>query len=1020
MSDQFDRQKLFMLVLLAPLLFISAFASADQKSPVDSVKIKPNQVPLLTSGINNLAFTIRIYADPGEDKFFLRSFKIKIDKPELLRMVKVIGTPFANKSVEGDDRPVQYLTFGSSDPSGDLIIEGNLSLVKGENIFHLSLLPVSNVDLLSKVTVRVVQLTGSDGWNYNPEEAYGIFRMAKILRSAGQENVHTYRIPGFAVTKRGTLIAVYDNRYNNDRDLQDDIDVGMSRSTDGGQTWEPMKVIMDMGNWGGLPDSRNGIGDPAILVDNQNNTIWVAALWIHGNYSGIQNNRFSQQGLEPLPDGRGSQLILVKSVDDGVSWSQPINITKQTKNPEWGRFLQGPGCGITMNDGTLVFPAQYLDPAKNNLSSSNIIYSKDHGKSWQTAKSAVENGGEAQVVECSDGLLMLNMRSTRKLRLISTSSDLGTTWQTHPTSALALPEPGCQASLIKTTIKTGDKTGDVLLFSNPDHTTKRADMTIKASLDQGETWPSGFQIKLNENTGYGYSCMAMIDSQTVGIVYEGVRELFFQKISVKDIIATTVYSSDTNDSVGFRLAPIFSEHMVFQQKKPVEVYGFSNSNDKIEVFLHAQYSETRTGSDGKWKITMPPLPAGGPYILQIRVNGVLNVDWNDIMSGEVWFCSGQSNMEFELKLSENGQTEAENASDNMLRLFNFKGFIRTNNIEFDSVSLKRINNLDYFEGLWQTCSPETASEFSAIGYYFGKNLRQKLKVPVGLILVAVGGAPIEAFTDRKTLEFNPVLVGEFNNKGSNDLIFDWVRQRKSKNNALSSNPLQRHPYDPAYIFEAGIEPLGSFPVQGVIWYQGESNAHNAELYRIAFTEFVHSWRKFWHNSDLPVFFAQLSSMDRPLWPRFRDVQRQLSESVPNTALVVTSDLGDSLNVHPVRKKQVGERFALQAFNKVYGLKVLSDGPTPLKIKKTSESLIITFKSAGKLKTSDGKPVCELEIAGQGGIFRSVNAVLKRNRVTIIKPGKNIEAVRYGWKPFSHGNLVNEADLPASTFLININ
>jgi sialidase-1 len=308
----------------------------------------------------------------------------------------------------------------------------------------------------------------------------------------------------------------------------------MSRSADGGQTWEPMKVILDMGNWGGLPDSRNGTGDPAILVDKQTNTIWVAALWIHGNYAGIQNNRFSQQGLEPLPDGRGSQLILIKSEDDGISWSQPINITKQTKHLEWGRFLQGPGCGITMKDGTLVFPAQYLDPAKNNQSSSNIIYSRDHGKSWHTAKSAVENGGEAQVVELADGVIMLNMRSTRKARLVSTSKDLGTTWETHPTSALALPESGCQASLIKTTFKAGDKHRDVLFFSNPAHISKRSDMTIKASLDLGETWPSGLQIKLNENTGYGYSCMAMIDDHTLGIVYEGVRELFFQKIPLSD------------------------------------------------------------------------------------------------------------------------------------------------------------------------------------------------------------------------------------------------------------------------------------------------------------------------------------------------------------------------------------------------------------------------------------------------------------------------------------------------------
>ncbi len=483
------------------------------------------------------------------------------------------------------------------------------------------------------------------------------------------------------------------------------------------------------------------------------------------------------------------------------------------------------------------------------------------------------------------------------------------------------------------------------------------------------------------------------------------------------IIATKVYSYITGDFGGFRLAPVFGEHMVFQQKKPVEVYGISDSKDTIAVLLNGHSSETTAGSDGKWRITMPLLPAGGPYILQIRVNGVLKVDWNDILSGEVWFCSGQSNMEFELKFSENGQSEAQNASDSRLRFFNYKGFIRTDYVQFDSISLERINHLSYFEGSWQTCTPGSASKFSAIGYYFGSSLRQKLGVPVGLILVAVGGAPIEAFIDRKSLEFHPVLVDVFLNRSKNDFIFEWVRQRTSTNNALSGNPLQRHPYDPAYIFESGIDPLGSFPVQGVIWYQGESNAHHPELYRTSFTELVQSWRKFWKNPQLPIFFAQLSSLDRPTWPHFRDVQRQLADRIPHTALVVTSDVGDSLNVHPVRKKQVGQRFALQAFDKVYNLYVASDGPVPLKTRETREKLILSFGSARKLKTSDGKSLSELEIAGLDAVFRPASGILKRNKIVIKEPGDKITAVRYGWKPYSRGNLVNESGLPASTFKV---
>ncbi len=487
-----------------------------------------------------------------------------------------------------------------------------------------------------------------------------------------------------------------------------------------------------------------------------------------------------------------------------------------------------------------------------------------------------------------------------------------------------------------------------------------------------------------------------------------------------EIIARTVYASLTGDHGGFRLSPVFGEHMVFQQKRPVEIYGVANSNDTIRVTFHTHTSEIATGSDGRWKITFPPLPSGGPYPLQIRVNGALIVDWHDLLVGEVWLCSGQSNMEFELKGAENGLAEAKNAADNRLRVFNYKGFVRTNDVAFDSLSLHRINALDYFEGSWQSCSPEVAPDFPAIAYYFGRSLRRELEVPVGLVVVAVGGAPIESFVDRKTLEFHPVLVDVFPNRVKNDFIFEWVRQRTAKNISLSSNSLQRHPYDPAYVFEAGIAPLGSFPLQGILWYQGESNAHHPELYRTSFGELVHSWRKFFNNPKLPFFFAQLSSIDRPTWPHFRDVQRKLAGEIPYTAMVVTSDLGDSLNVHPVHKREVGERFALLALDKVYGYRVVSEGPAPLKIRKTSQNLALTFKSARKLTTSDGKPLREMEIAGKDAIFRTASGRVKGNKVIITEPGQEIRTIRYGWKPYSRGNLINESGLPASTFLMQTN
>jgi len=359
------------------------------------------------------------------------------------------------------------------------------------------------------------------------------------LRRHGEDGVDTYRIPGLATTTNGTLVAVYDVRHDNAKDLQGNIDVGMSRSTDGGKSWEPMRIVMDMKTWGGLPEDQNGIGDPTILVDRANNTVWVAGLWAHGKPD-KRVIQASEPGLDPK---RSAQWVLVKSEDDGKSWSRPTDITKQIKNPKWKILFQGPGKGICMKDGTLVFPAQFWDA--ENVSFSTIVWSRDHGESWHCGTGAKSDTTEAQVIELDDGSLMLNMRDNRNRkdksatngRAVAVTSDLGKTWTMHPTSNGALPEPVCMASLVKEEFVVDGERKSIVLFSNPDSKFRRERMTIKASLDDGESWPGEYRLLLDAGKGRGYSCMTKIDDSTLGILYEGsLADLVFQRVEIGELL----------------------------------------------------------------------------------------------------------------------------------------------------------------------------------------------------------------------------------------------------------------------------------------------------------------------------------------------------------------------------------------------------------------------------------------------------------------------------------------------------
>lgn len=534
---------IIILVVLSCVLGIKA---------ADTVFIKNPQIPILIERHDNVLCYMRINAHEAK---VLDNVSVTFGQDVPLEQIKSVklyygGTEAIQDRGKNRFAPVEYISAHapgktlSVNPSyaikkseiapqkNSVLLTGNQNLYPGVNFFWVSIEMKPEASLLTKITAEVTGVT-ADGQSLPVKcvSAPNVIRRLGVgVRHAGDDGAAAFRIPGLVTTNKGTLLGVYDVRYNSSVDLQEHIDIGLSRSIDGGKTWEKMRLPLAFGEYGGLPAAQNGVGDPSILVDTKTNTIWIVAAWTHG----MGNQRAwwsSQQGMDV---NHTAQLVLVKSTDDGKTWSEPINITEQVKHPEWYFLLQGPGRGITMEDGTLVFPIQYI--GKDRIPNAGIMYSKDRGETWTIHNHARTNTTEAQVAEVVPGTLMLNMRDNRGgSRAVYTTSDLGMTWKEHESSRTALPEPVCMASLIS--VKAADNVlgKDILIFSNPNTTNARKNITIKISLDGGNTW--AHQLLLDEGENWGYSCLTMVDKETIGILYESsVAHMTFQCIKLKDIV----------------------------------------------------------------------------------------------------------------------------------------------------------------------------------------------------------------------------------------------------------------------------------------------------------------------------------------------------------------------------------------------------------------------------------------------------------------------------------------------------
>jgi sialate O-acetylesterase len=507
------------------------------------------------------------------------------------------------------------------------------------------------------------------------------------------------------------------------------------------------------------------------------------------------------------------------------------------------------------------------------------------------------------------------------------------------------------------------------------------------------------------------------------------------------VAAAVACGSAASAAEKLSLAGPFTDHGVLQREMAVPVWGKAEPGRKITVRFADQEKTAEADAAGKWSVTLDPLSASaeGRSLIVTTATGDARTDEKlertDLLVGEVWICSGQSNMGWSLSNSDGGKEAIAAAGDAQLRLFNAHA------TAVDEPT-------DRIGGAWTVDSPATAPGFSGVAYFFGKELRQHVKVPVGLIKSAVGGTVAEAWTPRGDLEMNPTLKPLLDRqaalvaarpealaayqKTEPELLAKW-EAAAAKAKAAKQQPPRKPSFNdpltnvnrPTGLYNGSIAPLVPYAARGVIWYQGESNSGRGKEYQTLFPAMIGAWRKAWGRADLPFYFVQITPHNG-MSPEVREAQRITVETTPNTAMAVTVDVGDAADIHPKQKQPVGARLALAARALTYGEAVEYSGPTYDSIRVEGNTARVTFKhTGGGLVAKDGdkaggdKMGGELRgftIAGADGKYAPATAKIDGDAVLVSSESVAAPvAVRYGWANVPDVNLWNKAGLPASPF-----
>ncbi|MDD3470618.1 MAG: sialate O-acetylesterase [Thermoguttaceae bacterium] len=451
----------------------------------------------------------------------------------------------------------------------------------------------------------------------------------------------------------------------------------------------------------------------------------------------------------------------------------------------------------------------------------------------------------------------------------------------------------------------------------------------------------------------------------------------------------------STSAMAVTLPSVFTDHMVLQQGKPVAFWGTAQPDETVTVTIGETKTEVKADTFGAWKLNMPAMSATfDAFDVTVAGDKSDAIVVHDVLVGEVWLGSGQSNMEWRVKNCDNGEAEVAAANLPSVRLFQIP--LRASVYPQPTCDAK-----------WQVCTPETVPEFSAVLFFFGKNIQQDLNVPVGLINTSWGGTPCEAWTPEAYLYSDPI---------TRPIVERW-----------RDNPDLKQPWRPGALYNGMIVPVLPYTLKGFIWYQGESNIGRARQHETLFPMLIDSWRDAWNDETLPFGFVQLApfSYDQKQienggtipCAELRESQRLTVENVPNVGMVVTTDIGNVYDIHPRNKQTVGRRMALWAEANFYGKSdLVFSGPMFIAAKPEGDHIRISFKFADGLKTSDGKAPTHFEVAGADGQYVAANAVIEGD--SIVASAESVKEpvfVRFGYRDIAEPNLFNGADLPASPF-----